>query len=59
MSATRFRSHGIEIEYMIVGRERLDVLPHTPLCQDCAADLAAERAAEKTGVRQPRPIKPQ
>jgi RNA polymerase-binding transcription factor DksA len=42
-----------------ISEERLDVLPHTPLCQDCAADLAAERAATKTGVRQPRPIKPQ
>ena len=42
-----------------ISEERLDVLPHTPLCQDCAADLAAEREAGTTGVRQPRPIKPQ
>ncbi len=42
-----------------ISDERLDVLPHTPLCKDCAGELAAERAAASPGIRQPRPIKPQ
>lgn len=42
-----------------ISEERLDVLPHTPLCKDCAGELAAERAAETPGIRQPRPIKPE
>lgn len=41
-----------------ISEQRLDVLPHTPLCKDCAAELAAERKSATTGVNQPRPIKP-
>ncbi len=40
-----------------ITEERLDVLPHTPLCKDCAGELAAERAAQSPGMNQPRPIK--
>jgi len=28
----------------VISPERLDVLPHTPLCQDCARDVGAKKA---------------